>query len=102
MLPLRNPWKLSRSAMIADHSGEDRLVPPMPNQPAGSMVELNPHELPGVFALAVQYSAYGVNSSALAETSGSSRHGLPIAANEHWVVPLPWVVKELFTPGPTW
>src|ERR1700745_3807623 len=32
MLPLRFPWRLSRSAMMADTSGEDRLGAPAPNQ----------------------------------------------------------------------
>ena len=50
----------------------------------------------------MQYSAYGVNSSALAEMSGTSRHGVPFLASEHWVVPLPKVVPELMTPGPFW
>src|SRR5882724_387361 len=102
MLPLRKPWKLSRSAMIADHSGVDRLVPPIPNQPGGVCPELKPHWLPGVLAPAVQNSAYGVNSSALAEMSGTSRHGVPVDANEQLVVPLAFVVNWLFTPGPCW
>ena len=103
MLPLGRPWKLSRSATIADHKGDDRLVPPMPNQPGGFWLLLNsPHTLTGVLALPVQYSAYGVYSSALADTSGSSRHGVPVVASAHWVVPLPVVVNGLFTPGPCW
>jgi hypothetical protein len=57
--------------MIADTSGEDRLVPPIPNQPGTGWPALKvPHTLNGVFALPVQYSAYGVNSSALAEMFG--------------------------------
>ncbi len=87
--------------MIAAHSGEDRLVPPMPNQPGTFSMPPSPaHTLFGVFALPVQYSAYGVYSSAFTETSGSSRHGVPVAASAHWVVPLPWVVYVLLTPGP--
>ena len=50
----------------------------------------------------MQYSAYGVYSSALAEMSGTSRHGVPFLASEHWVVPLPKVVPGLMTPGPFW
>src|SRR5215510_3224894 len=92
MLPARRPWKLTRSATIADTSGEDRLVPPMPNQPGTGWPPLNVAQtLFGVASLPVQYSAYGVNSSALAEMSGASRHGVPILASEHWVVPLPTV-----------
>src|SRR5215813_12597540 len=103
MLPVRFPWKLTRSATIADTSGEDRLVPPMPNQPGTGWAPLNVAQtLFGVASLPVQYSAYGVNSSALAEMSGASRHGVPILASEHWVVPLPKVVLELITPGPFW
>ena len=71
-------WKLSRSATIAETSGEDRLVPPIPNHPGTGWLWLKvPQTLNGVFALPVQYSAYGVNSSASAEMSGTSRHGLP-------------------------
>jgi hypothetical protein len=55
-----------------------------------------------VFALPVQNSVYGVNSSALAEMSGASRHGVPVLASEQWVVPLPKVVPELMTPRPFW
>ena len=33
--PTRLRWKLSRSATIAAQNGDDRLVPPMPNQPGG-------------------------------------------------------------------
>src|SRR6478672_4530697 len=103
MLPARFPWRLSRSATMAETSGEDRLVPPMPNQPGTGWPALKvPQTLFGVFALPVQYSAYGVNSSALAEMSGASRHGVPVLASEHWVVPLPTVVLELITPGPFW
>ena len=76
--------------MIADSSGEDRLVPPIPNQPGTGWLPLKwPQTLNGVFALPVQYSAYGVYWSALAEMSGTSRHGVPVAASEQWVVPLP-------------
>src|SRR5690348_12716066 len=103
MLPARFPWKLSRSATMAETSGEDRLVPPIPNQPGTGWLALNvPHTLNGVLALPVQYSAYGVNSSALAEMSGASRHGVATAASEQCVVPLPTVVLELITPGPLW
>jgi hypothetical protein len=88
--------------MIADQTGDDRLVPPIPNHPGGVWPELNPHWLPGLFAFAVQNSAYGVNSSALAEMSGTSRHGEPTAANEHWVVPLPVVLNWLLICDPRW
>ena len=47
--------------------------------------------LSGVAALPVQYSAYPVYGSALAEMSGTSRHGVPGAASEQFVVPLPYV-----------
>ena len=58
----------------------------MPNQPGGVWLSLNvPHTLNGVLALPVQNSAYGVYSSALADTSGSSRHGVPVAASAHCV-----------------
>ena len=58
MLPLRWPVKLSRSAMIADQNGDDRLVPPMPNQPGGFWPPLKvPQTLNGVLALPVQNSA---------------------------------------------
>src|SRR5215472_9197594 len=101
--PLRWPWKLSRSAAMADHNGDDRLVPPMPNHPGGVWNWLNcPQTLNGVLALPVQNSAYGVFSSALAEMSGSSRHGVPPVASAHWVEPLPAVLNELLTPGPNW
>ena len=102
-LPLRWPWKLSRSAAIPDHSGDDRLVPPMPNHPGVGWLLLNvPQTLFGVLELPVQYSAYGVYWSALAEMSGTCRHRVPFVANAHWVVPLPVVTKELITPGPAW
>src|SRR5579863_4420737 len=97
-LPLRKPWKLSRSAAMADQNGDDRLVPPMPNQPGGVWNWLNvPQTLNGVFALPVQNSAYGVFSSALAETSGSSRHGVPVLASWQLVEPLAVTVNELLT-----
>jgi hypothetical protein len=51
-----------------------------------------------VFALAVQNSAYGVNSSALADTSGTSRHGVPGLASEH----VPVTVPGLLTSAPVW
>ena len=71
--------------------------------PGGVWNWLNePHTLNGVLALPVQYSAYGVFSSAFAETSGSSRHGAPVLASAHSVDPFPCWVKELFTPGPNW
>ena len=74
-------------------NGEDRLVPPIPNHPGGVWPPLNvPHTLYGVFAFPVQYSAYAVYSSAFAETSGVSRHGVPMFASAHCVVPLPLVV----------
>jgi hypothetical protein len=41
-------------------------------------------------------------SSAFAEMSGSSRHGVPWAASAHCVVPLPAVLNGLVTPGPRW
>jgi hypothetical protein len=41
MLPVRFPCRLSRSAMIAETSGEDRLVPPIPNQPGTGWLPLN-------------------------------------------------------------
>ena len=100
---MRPRWKLSRSATIAAQSGDDRLVPPIPNHPGGVWNWLNwPQTLNGVLALPVQNSEYGVNSSAFAEMSGSSRHGVPGLASWHWVVPLAWVVNGLFTPGPRW
>src|SRR5262249_39019391 len=103
MFPLRWPWKLSRSAMIADQSGDDRLVPPIPNHPGAGWLPLNvAQKLCGVLALPVQNSAYGVHSSALAEMSGTSRHGVPLGASQQWVVPLPVVLNELFPPGPRW
>jgi hypothetical protein len=69
---------------MADTSGEDRLVPPIPNQPGTGWPPLNVAQtLFGVFALPVQYSEYGVYSSASAETSGTSRHGVPFLASEH-------------------
>src|SRR6266705_3678323 len=84
MLPVRFPWRLSRSAMMAEASGEDRLVPPIPNQPGTGWLPLNwAQVLNGVLSLPVQYSAYGVYSSALAEMSGFSRHGVPLAARVH-------------------
>src|SRR5580700_11313657 len=91
MLPLRRPWRLSRSAMMPDHSGEDRLVPPIWNQPA----DAEPGHPPAPVAagpVLVQYSAYPVYGSASAEMSGSSRHGVPTAASEQCVVPFPYVV----------
>jgi hypothetical protein len=46
------------SAKIPDQSGDDRLVPPIPNQPGGISLPLNvAQSLPGVLALPVQYSA---------------------------------------------
>jgi hypothetical protein len=69
---------------MADTSGEDRLVPPIPNQPGTGWPPLNVAQtLFGVFALPVQYSEYGVYSSASAEMSGTSRHGVPFLASEH-------------------
>ena len=88
--------------MIADQNGEARLVPPIPNQPAAGWVLLNAHWVFGVALSPVQYSAYGVNSSALTETSGSSRHGVPAAASLQWLLPLPYVVSGFLTPGPCW
>ena len=88
---------------MPDHSGDDRLVPPMPNHPGGVWLPLNvPHTLNGVLLLPVQNSAYGVFSSALADTSGSSRHGVPVAASVHSVLPLACWVNGLLTPGPRW
>src|SRR3954447_13545164 len=84
MLPVRFRWRLSRSAIMADTSGEDRLVPPIPNQPGTGWPPLNVAQtLFGVFALPVQNSEYGVYSSASAEMSGTSRHGVPFLASEH-------------------
>ena len=75
----------------------------MPNQPGAFWNWENvPHTLYGVLALPVQNSPYGVYSSALAEMSGSSRHGVPVLARAHWVLPLPNVVFGLFTPLPNW
>src|SRR6266581_3492568 len=52
MLPARFPWRLSRSATIAETSGEDRLVPPIPNQPGTGWLPLNvAHTLNGVVSL---------------------------------------------------
>jgi len=93
---MTTPPRCAATPMIADTSGEDRLVPPIPNQPGTGWLPLNcAQTLNGVFALPVQYSAYGVNSSALAEMSGTSRHGVPFLASEHWVVPLPTVVERV-------
>ena len=75
-------------------------MPPIPNQPPP--LPIVAHTLLSVAALPVQYSAYGVYSSALAEMSGTWRHGVPVAASEQFVVPLPYVTYELFTPGPCW
>ena len=41
MLPARWPLKLSRSAISALHSGDDRLVPPIANQPGTGWPPLN-------------------------------------------------------------
>ena len=83
---------------MAEISGEDRLVPPIPNHPGTGWSGVKvPQTLNGVFALPVQNSAYGVNSSASAEMSGTSRHGLFGVASWQFVE-----VPELMTPGPFW
>src|ERR1700722_16026447 len=103
MLPLRRCRKPSRAAVRGDPTGEHRLAPPTPTQPAGVCWPLNvPQTLLTVLTLPVQYSAYGVNSSASAETSGISRHSVPREASAHCVVPLPRVLYLLVTPGPAW
>src|SRR5690242_21860263 len=101
--PTRPWWKLSRSATMADQNGDDRLVPPIPNQPGGFRPPLNwAQTLNGVLVSPVQNSEYGVNSSAFTETSGTSRHGVPGLASWHWVERLPWVVEGMFSPLPFW
>src|SRR2546430_16733040 len=79
MLPLRLPWKLSRSAMMAETSGEDRLVPPMPNQPGTGWLPLDVAQTPfGGAALPGQNSGDRGYSSASAEVSGDSRPRVPV------------------------
>src|ERR1700722_13089943 len=103
MLPVRHSVELSRAVVSAAHSGVDRLSPPISNQPGTrSMPPSVAHTLCGVWALPVQYSEYPVYSSASADTSGVSRHGVPTLASEHCVEPLPTVLSLPLTPGPTW
>ena len=40
-----------------------------------------------------------MNPSASIDTSGTSRHGVPVAARAHWVVPLACVVPGLSMPA---
>jgi hypothetical protein len=66
-------------------------VPPIPNQRAGAVTQVLL-----VLRLPVQYSAYGVNSSALADTSGTSRQ------NRRGTLAQPLADCSEITPGPNW
>lgn len=79
-MPIWPCQRPSWSEKIPARSCDERLVPPTGNQPGGVSL-IWAQTLLGVAALPVQYSAYPVYGSALAEMSGTSRHGSPRAAS---------------------
>src|SRR3954469_19294023 len=101
--PSRPPWTPFQRSTMADQSGLDRLVPPMPNQPAGVEVRASEAQYeapaPRVVRAPVHSSAYGVYSSAFAETSGTSRQAWPSAA---WLQYGPTLLNGDGMPGPCW